>query len=490
MTPEAWVGRTIAGKYRVETLLGKGGMGLVLHARHIRLDEEVAIKVLLPAMLEVQGMVTRFMREARAASKIKSRHVVRVTDVDVLDDGVPYMVMEYLEGVSLAVLRRREGKLDVPVAARYLLEACEAIAEAHSLGIIHRDLKPANLFLARARDGASEVKVLDFGISKVDAPGEQDTTKTGQMMGSPKYMAPEQMLSMHDCDARADIWSLGAILYDLCTGRTPFVADTVPQLCSLVLNGKPTPPSQLRPDLPPELEAIILRCLEREPANRFPNVAALVGALTPFAAAEMPEGPPASSGVPASDTARGADATPARAPAPRLASTPPSVRGATISAWDAPVTSTPTQPAWAPPGPVGSRPIRRAGLVAASLAVVAVPIVALALHGRGDAARVPVAAAQAQPVTMGGDPPYPPAQPVEAPPPSAPEPARAEAAEKPTLAAEQPAGASVEAPARSLPAVASAQGPAPGAPRAQPRKSARPAPPTAATDDPFGGRRR
>jgi len=447
MTPEAWVGRTIAGKYRVETLLGKGGMGLVLHARHLRLDEEVAIKVLLPAMLEVPGMVTRFMREERAASKIKSRHVVRVTDVDVLEDGAPYMVMEYLEGVSLAVLRRREGKLGIPVATRYLLEACEAIAEAHSLGIVHRDLKPANLFLARGRDGASEVKVLDFGISKVDAPGEQDTTKTGQMMGSPKYMAPEQMLSMHDCDARADIWSLGAILYDLCTGRTPFVADTVPQLCSLVLHGKPTPPSQHRPDLPPQLEAIILRCLEREPPNRFRTVAALVEALTPFAATETPETP----------------------------LSPLSVHGATTSATDVPVTSTPTHSTSPIPGPAGSRGARRAGLVAASLAVVAIPIVALALHGRGGAPRVPVAAAQVLS-----------ALPVDAPPPSVPESPRNEAASKPTSPAEPPAEASV----RPLPTAAPAQAPAPGAPRAQPKKSTRPAPPTAAVDDPFGGKRR
>ncbi|HEY8090889.1 MAG TPA: serine/threonine-protein kinase, partial [Polyangiaceae bacterium] len=286
MTTDEWVGRTIAGKYRVEALLGKGGMGLVLLARHVRLDEHVAIKVLLPEMLEVAGMTTRFLREAQAASRIKSRHVARVTDVDVLPDGTPYMIMEYLDGLSLGAVRKQRGRLEVGEAVGHVLEACDAIAEAHALGIVHRDLKPANLFLARGRDGAETCKVLDFGISKIDAPGEQDTTKTGQMMGSPKYMAPEQMLSMHDVDGRADIWSLGAILYDLVVGRTPFVAETTPQLCSLVLHGKPTPPRALRADLPEPLEAIILRCLARDRDERFATVADLVAALAPFA----PEG--------------------------------------------------------------------------------------------------------------------------------------------------------------------------------------------------------
>jgi serine/threonine-protein kinase len=291
-TTDEWVGRTIAGKYRVEALLGKGGMGLVLLARHVRLDEHVAIKVLLPAMLEVQGMTSRFLREAKAASKIKSPHVARVTDVDVLPDGTPYMIMEYLDGMSLAALRRQRGRLEIGEAVGHVIEACDAIAEAHSLGIVHRDLKPANLFIAKGRDGTEATKVLDFGISKIEAPGEQDTTKTGQMMGSPKYMAPEQMLSMHDVDGRSDIWSLGAILYDLLVGRTPFVAETTPQLCSLVLHAKPTPPRALRADLPELLETIILRCLEKDRARRFANVAELVAALTPFAPAGMRLPPP------------------------------------------------------------------------------------------------------------------------------------------------------------------------------------------------------
>jgi serine/threonine-protein kinase len=282
MTDDDVVGQTLAGKYRIEKILGKGGMGLVLGARHLKLDEPVAIKLLRAAMMEVDGMVARFLREARAASKIKSVHVARVTDVDTLDTGVPYMVMEYLTGTDLADLRRKKGQLGVVEAVGYVLEATEAIAEAHALGIVHRDLKPANLFLHEARDGTRVLKVLDFGISKLEAPGEEDSTKTGQMMGSPKYMSPEQMLSMRDVDGRSDIWSLGAVLYELLAGRPPFVADSTPRVCALVLHNDPAPPSTLRPDLPPALERAVLRCLEKDPQRRFPTVTDLAEALAPF----------------------------------------------------------------------------------------------------------------------------------------------------------------------------------------------------------------
>jgi serine/threonine protein kinase len=315
MTDDNLVGQTLAGKYRVEKILGKGGMGLVLGARHIRLDEPVAIKVLRPAMMEVDGMVTRFLREARAASKIKSVHVVRVTDVDTLEDGAPYMVMEYLEGTDLSDLRKQKGSLAIVDAVGYVLEACEAIAEAHSLGIVHRDLKPSNLFLQERRDGRKVVKVLDFGISKLDGPGEQDTTKTGQMMGSPRYMSPEQMLSMRDVDPRSDVWSLGAILYEFLTGRPPFVAETTPRICALVLSSDPVLPSSLRSDLPIELEHAVLRCLEKEPGRRFPNVAAFAEAITPF-------GPTTRDSVPRLSMSHPAPLLPASHGAPPPSGTP------------------------------------------------------------------------------------------------------------------------------------------------------------------------
>jgi serine/threonine-protein kinase len=277
-------GSIFAGKYRIEKVLGRGGMGLVLAARHLGLDEPVAIKVLLPAMMEVAGMVERFTREARASAKIKNDHVVRVTDVDALPSGVPYMVMERLDGIDLSDHFKSIGPLPIADAVRFLLETCSAIGEAHAMGIIHRDLKPANLFLARRRDGATSIKVLDFGISKaMQSLGEQTVTVAGTVLGSPSYMSPEQIAAVRDLDGRTDLWSLGVILYQLLTGRVPFPADTLTQLCALVLQTEPRRPSELRPDLPPGLEVVILRCLEKDRARRFGSASELAAALMPFA---------------------------------------------------------------------------------------------------------------------------------------------------------------------------------------------------------------
>jgi serine/threonine-protein kinase len=277
-------GSIFAGKYRVEQVLGQGGMGLVLAARHLGLDEPVAIKVLLPAMMQVSGMVERFTREARASAKIKNDYVVRVTDVDTLPSGVPYMVMERLEGSDLSELCKRVGPLPIADAVRYLLETCSAIGEAHAMGIIHRDLKPANLFLARRRDGATSIKVLDFGISKaMQSVGEHTMTVAGTVLGSPIYMSPEQISAVRDLDGRTDLWSLGVILYQLVTGLVPFPAESLTQLCALVLQTEPRRPSELRPDLPPGLEAVVLRCLEKDRVRRFSTASELSAALLPFA---------------------------------------------------------------------------------------------------------------------------------------------------------------------------------------------------------------
>ncbi len=277
-------GSIFAGKYRVEKVLGQGGMGLVLAARHLGLDEPVAIKVLLPAMMQVAGMVERFTREARASAKIKNDHVVRVTDVDALPSGVPFMVMERLDGIDLSDHCKSVGPLPIADAVRYLLETCSAIGEAHAMGIIHRDLKPANLFLARRRDGATSIKVLDFGISKaMQSLGEHTVTVAGTVLGSPSYMSPEQIAAVRDLDGRTDLWSLGVILYQLVTGRVPFPAETLTQLCALVLQTEPRRPGELRPDLPPGLEAVILRCLEKDRARRFGSASELAAALLPFA---------------------------------------------------------------------------------------------------------------------------------------------------------------------------------------------------------------
>ncbi|HSQ66686.1 MAG TPA: serine/threonine-protein kinase [Polyangiaceae bacterium] len=282
-------GQILAGKYRIERVLGQGGMGVVVAALHVQLDERVAIKFLLPEALESAETVARFAREARAAVKIKSEHVARVSDVGALESGAPYMVMEYLEGQDLSALVRTRGPLAVSEAVLYLLQAIEAIAEAHALGIVHRDLKPSNLFLTRRADGTPLIKVLDFGISKIThGAGVPDAamTTTNAVLGSPMYMAPEQMVSTRDVDGRADVWALGIVLYQLLAGRAPFDGTTMTELCARILQEPPAPLRAFRVDVPPALEAAILCCLEKDRVRRFHTVADLAGALAPFAGPE------------------------------------------------------------------------------------------------------------------------------------------------------------------------------------------------------------
>jgi eukaryotic-like serine/threonine-protein kinase len=280
-------GQILLGKYRIERVLGVGGMGVVVAATHVNLEERVAIKFLLPDALQNAEAVARFLREARAAVRIKSEHVARVTDVGKLETGAPYMIMEYLDGGDLGSLSKARGALPVEEAVEYLLQACEAIAEAHALGIVHRDLKPSNLFLVRRADGTPSVKVLDFGISKVTgmaaSGADLGMTKTTTIMGSPLYMSPEQMASSRDVDARTDIWALGAILFELLTGRVPFQADTITQLCAMILQQRAEPLRNSRPDAPEGLQTVIGRCLEKERNLRYSNVAEFANALAPYA---------------------------------------------------------------------------------------------------------------------------------------------------------------------------------------------------------------
>jgi tRNA A-37 threonylcarbamoyl transferase component Bud32 len=274
-------GMILAGKYQVERVLGQGGMGCVVSATHLQLGQRVAIKFLLPEALRIPEAVERFLREARAAVRLKSEHVGRVIDVGQFDDGAPYMVMEYLEGTDLSGYLQRSGPLPVHQVVDFVLQACEAIAEAHSIGIVHRDLKPANLFLTRAPDGGALVKVLDFGISKAQqGDGNFNLTRTTSVMGSPGYMSPEQLRSAKDCDARTDIWALGVILFELTTGRTPFGGDSITEL-ALKVAMDPTPPLNL-PGMPPGFDAVVGTCLGKDPAQRYPNVAELAAALVPF----------------------------------------------------------------------------------------------------------------------------------------------------------------------------------------------------------------
>lgn len=278
-------GQILAAKYRVERVLGVGGMGIVVAAHHLELDERVAIKLMLPELAHQSGAVARFTREARAAVKIKSEHVARVLDVGSSEDGTPFMVMEYLNGSDLAAWLRSTGPLSPEQAVEFVLQAGEAVAEAHSLGIVHRDLKPANLFVIRRPDGQLSVKVLDFGISKVSDPtmAAGATTKTLTLMGSPLYMSPEQMESARSVDARSDIWALGVILYELLTGACPFDGETIPQLVLQVAKGSPIPLRDRRPDAPDGLETVLIRCLEKDPERRYQTVAELAAALGDFA---------------------------------------------------------------------------------------------------------------------------------------------------------------------------------------------------------------
>jgi serine/threonine-protein kinase len=217
MDARAQIGRVLLGKYRIEHVLGHGGMGMVLGARHLELGELFALKLLLPHALADEDLKHRFAREARAAARLKGEHAARVHDIGRLEDGAPYMVMEYLEGTDLRALLRARGPLPAAEAVDYMLQACHAIREAHALGIVHRDLKPANLFLARRPDGSACMKVLDFGISKELGSVAGDLTKTGELLGSPLYMSPEQMVRRRDVDGRSDVWALGVVLYELTT---------------------------------------------------------------------------------------------------------------------------------------------------------------------------------------------------------------------------------------------------------------------------------
>ncbi len=281
------LGETFADKYRIDRVIGEGGMGVVVLAHHLELDQPVAIKFLHDSMTDSAEGAERFRREARAAARIQSDHVARVFDVGVLDSGIRFMVMEYLHGRDLAREIATMGVLPVADATRIMLETLEAIVEAHLAGIIHRDLKPANIYLTQRPDGRVRVKVLDFGISKsmgATSVAELSLTKTSAWIGSPLYMAPEQMQSARDVDHRADIWSLGAIFYEILTGAPPFQAESLPQLCSLLMSSDAEPVSRKRAEIPLALEEIVMRCLSRDPAARYQSARAVLEDLHAFAA--------------------------------------------------------------------------------------------------------------------------------------------------------------------------------------------------------------
>src|SRR5258706_11134064 len=285
-------GDVLAGKSRVESMLGSGGMGVVVLVEHIELGQYMAIKLMTPGVSHDSQAVARFLREARAAAGIQSEHVVRIFDVGTLETGAPFMVMELLRGEDLGQLLTNIGTLPIHDAVDYVLQACHAIAEAHAMGIVHRDLKPSNLFLTRRSDGTALVKVLDFGISKAMNPDKDgqfsaNLTATSAIMGSPLYMSPEQVRNAKQVDARADIWSLGVILHELLTGTPAFNADTLPGICAAIIADDVPPLRTLRPDAPPQLEAIVAKCLEKSVNGRYQSVRELMAALKTFASTEL-----------------------------------------------------------------------------------------------------------------------------------------------------------------------------------------------------------
>ncbi len=278
-------GDVIGGTYVIERLLGEGGMGAVFVAHEERLGRRVAIKVLLAEVGKNAEAVARFEREARSAAALQSDHVTRVLSVGHLEGGAPYIVMELLEGEDLASLLAKRGALAPLEVAELMLPVCEALTEAHAIGIVHRDLKPANIFLARRPTGATNVKVLDFGISKSATGSASPTlTKTTAVMGTPMYMSPEQLKEAKSVDGRADIWALGVVMYELLAAVPPFNSDALAELCAFILTAEPEPLTRRRPDMPPALASIVHRCLEKDPNRRFADIGELRAALTAFVA--------------------------------------------------------------------------------------------------------------------------------------------------------------------------------------------------------------
>ncbi len=363
-------GDTIAGKYVIVKVIGEGGMGVVYEANHLRLRRRVALKMLLPHMMTTSSdMVVRFEREARAAGKLRDRHVTKVLDVDTTEEGLPYLVMEYLEGHDLEAELSSRGRLPIDEAVGYLLQVCAAMTEAHNAGIVHRDLKPSNLFLCPDRDGFL-VKVLDFGISKMADDGESRLTGTLTSVGTPLYMSPEQVRSARDVDSRTDIWALGVILYELLAGRTPFEGSTTAAAAAIVAD--PTPPlDSFRDDVPPGLLDAVHRALSKDRGARQATAVEFAQAIAPFAGSVHPSVAPPS--APLSSGAGSTTPAPSHRPITPSPSYPRATEGTETLAGDdlaRAASSSPAIPsiaAIAPP--VHPRPSKRWALAGAGAAM-------------------------------------------------------------------------------------------------------------------------
>lgn len=273
------VGTIVDARYRVERVIGQGGMGVVVAARHLRLGHLVAIKFPLSMTSVRHESVERLLREARATMHIRSDHVAKIHDAGLHEDAGPYLVMEYLVGRDLGTALAQDGPIPAKLAAEYILQVTEPLAEAHAKGIVHRDLKPSNLFLSQRVDGSPFVKVIDFGLAKTLRVEDQIAlTRSGAMLGSPLFVAPEQMRGAATVDARADIWALGASLYALLTGKPPFPGKNLLDVHDRIKLGPPEIIAAIA-DIEPALEHVLLRCLRRDPAERYASVVDVAGAL-------------------------------------------------------------------------------------------------------------------------------------------------------------------------------------------------------------------
>ncbi len=281
-------GTLIADKYRLDRVIASGGMGVVYAATHMMLERPVAVKVLRGHLSDDKKAGARLLGEARVVAGLRSDHIAQVIDVG-LHDGAPFVVMELLEGCTVHEAVHKGGPFDETRAADLVIQACHGLAEAHKRGVVHRDVKPSNLFLSRD-DDRETLKVIDFGVSKdqfLEKPGEGEATTTGTLLGSPSFMAPEQIRSARDVDGRADVWSLGVVLYFMLTGKRPFEAESLLELMTQIVHEAPRPLRAVRPSTSEILAAVVARCLEKEPALRFPNAAELARALAPLASTRM-----------------------------------------------------------------------------------------------------------------------------------------------------------------------------------------------------------
>ena len=440
-------GDVLAGKYRILRLLGRGGMGAVFAAEHQILGQEVAIKLLLDSPAQGSDLIQRFVNEARAASKIQGEHVVRVFDVDTLPDGNLFIAMELLQGEDLDSLVERSGTLQPSVAVDYVLQSMEALAHAHQLGIVHRDLRPSNLFLVVRPDGEHVIKVLDFGVAKVqNLPNVQGaSTQTTALFGTPLYMSPEQIRSAKAADAQSDLWSLGVILFKLLTGNLPFSGETFGELCFSIAEQTAPLAHTLGPGIPPGLSDVVARCLERSNEKRFMTAGELAVALRPFAS----EG-----------GARSADRVVATERGGGSSAVPPPTEAPAVSGEPAPTPAAPSPPTagnWA----ASQARTRGSGAFRKGVAAVVAATAALAAVGIGLVVRATDQKTQPAAAATSVSPPARSAPAQSAPATTEPEPA-ASAPETPASAA--PSAQSSAAPAPSTAPVASRANPARSSP--------------------------